>query len=140
MNFENRTFPDTFPKGCPPEDSMNNRLIVYRLIRGETITKDDFKSFKELGRDARGQKYPFIEYGLSVNTSYEELRKCWRGNPGLKKMFKNIGTGLTYECTGKVKATPSKAQKCHHTWWIYKEVDPSNFFQIVGGELVEGKK
>ncbi|ENJ9655628.1 hypothetical protein FDB88_11870 [Clostridium sporogenes] len=134
MKFINRSFPNIFPDGCPPEDSKHIRLKVYRLSEKDSITKDDFKSFKEKGIDKRDPKNPFIEYGLSVNTNYNELRRCWRGNPGLKRRFKKICSGITYECTGLVKATPSNYQKSHHTWWVYKEVDPSNFFKIGGGE------
>lgn len=135
MNFENRTYPRCFPEGCPPEDAINIRLKVYRLIEGDIIVDNDFKSFKELGKDVRSNNYPFIEYGLSVNTNYDELKKVRKAVPGLKKKFKNIGSGMTYECSGVVKATPNGRQKNHHTWWIYKEINPKNFFRIEGGEL-----
>lgn len=131
MDFKNRTYPDIFPNECPPTDSKHEKIQVYRLVKKDIISEEDFKSFIEMGRDARDPKNPFIEYGLSVNTNYDELRKSWRGNPGLKRNFKNICVGLTYLCTGCIKATPSKFQKHHHTWWIYKEVNPCNFFKLV---------
>lgn len=134
MKFNNRSYPKSFPEGCPPEDAKELRIKVYRLIENDMLTKNDFKSFKELGRDARSEKYPFIEYGLSVNKNYDELRRCWRGTPGLKKKFKNIASGITYECTGKLKYTPTKGQNNHYTWWVYNEVNPENFFEVEKGE------
>lgn len=131
MEFNNRSFPDIFPDGCPPNNSNHEKIKVYRLVEKEIISENDFKSFTELGRDAQDSKNPFIEFGLSVNTDYEELKKVWRGNPGLKRKFKKICKGFTYICTGTIKATPSKAQQHHHTWWIYKEINPCNFFDIV---------
>lgn len=139
MKYKNRSYPDFFPEGCPPEYAEQKKVHVYRLVSGERITIDDFKSLKELGRDARSQKHPFIEYGVSVNVDYEELMKCWRSTPSLKKKCKNICEGNIYECSGAVAFTPSETtpQKHHHTWWIYKEIDPSNFFSIKRGESSE---
>lgn len=123
-------YPDFFPNGCPPNDAAPLELKVYRLVKGDKIAKSDFKSFFEEGRDARHPKFPYIEYGLSVNTDYEEIKKYWRGSPALRKQFKNLATGVTYERTGVVKSTPTKMQKNHHTWWLCTNATPENYFII----------
>lgn len=130
MSEKKRDYPDFFPHGCPPKDAKPMEIKVYRLIKKGNISKKDFKSFIEEGRDIRNPEFPFVEYGLSVNTKYEEIKKSWRGNPALKRKFKNIASGITYKDTGVVKPTPSKAQKSHYTWWLCKDASPENYFQI----------
>lgn len=127
---DERGYPDHFPDGCPPENAKPMEIKVYRLIKGEKIDNTDFKSFFEEGLDARSPKFPFMEYGLSVNPNYDELKTYWRGNGALKKRFKNIGGGITYKQTGVVKPTPTKQQKNHHTWWLAKEAKPESYFTI----------
>ncbi|WP_077356116.1 hypothetical protein [Virgibacillus halodenitrificans] len=130
MSEKKYDYPKFFPDGCPPEDAEPMELKVYRLVKEDKISKDDFKSFFEEGRDARNPKLPYVEYGLSVNTKYEEIKKYWRGNPALKKKFRNVASGLTYKYTGVVKPTPSKAQRNHYTWWLCKDASPENYFLI----------
>lgn len=131
MNQKGHEYPDFFPDGCPPKEAQPVELKVYRLVKEDKISKSDFKSFIEEGRDARNPKFPYVEYGLSVNTEYEEIRRYWRGNAALKKKFKNIASGVTYKYTGVVKSTPSRIQKNHYTWWLCKNVSPENYFKIV---------
>lgn len=139
MDDEKKKYPDIFPDGCPPEDSEPMELEVYRMIKGDIVTSDDFKSFIELGIDKEDPKNPFIQYGLSVNRSYEEMYYYWRGSPALKKKFKNIAKGKIYKESGVVKPTPSKKQSNHFTWWLYKGVNPVKDFEIVGGEVDDEK-
>lgn len=140
MSVKKRTYPESFPEGCPPKESQECRLKVYRLTKGEIVTEQDFKSYKDLGINKVLKEYPFAEYGLSVYTSYEELKKVCRSTPSLKKKFKNIASGTTYECTGVVQKTPLKNQETHYTWWVCKGINPSNFFCIEGGESLETQK
>lgn len=124
-------YPDIFPNGCPPGDAKTMELEVYRLVESNQIGEKDFKSFIEEGRDHRNPKHPFVEYGLSVNPDCEELIKHWRSVGALKKKYKNIASGITYKDTGVVKFTPSRVQKNHHTWWLFKNALPENYFKIV---------
>ena len=103
---------------------------IYRIIKGDTILNEDFKSYIEMGKSNTSQQYPFIEYGISVNTNLEELKKAKRSIGALKK-FKNIAVGKTYKYTGVVQLTPSNIQPNHHTWWLYKDVYPETFFSII---------
>lgn len=130
LSQNNNQYPDFFPDGCPPNDAESMEIKVYRLVKGDKITKSDFMSFYEEGRDARSPIFPYIEFGLSVNSEYDELKKYWRGSPALKKKFKQIASGLTHKNTGVVKPTPSKMQKSHYTWWLYKDAKPEKYFNI----------
>jgi hypothetical protein len=130
LSHNKELYPDFFPEGCPPIDAKPIEVKVYRLIKGDKIDNTDFKSFIELDLDHRSTKFPFVEYGISVNTNYDELRKNWRGTGALKKKFKNIGSGITFESTGVVKPTPTKPQKHHHTWWLFKGGEPESYFVI----------
>ena len=70
-----KQFSKIYPKGFPPTEAISEKLFVYRLIKGFVPEEDDFKSFVELGRNVKSDKYPFIEYGLSVNTEYAVFGK-----------------------------------------------------------------
>jgi hypothetical protein len=130
LNNGKSLYPEFFPEGCPPEDAQPMEIMVYRLIKGESIDNEDFKSFFELGRDARHPTFPFIEYGISINTDYQELKSYWRGSGALKKAYKNIGAGITQKNNGVIKYTPTKQQKSHHTWWLNKAAKPEDYFMI----------
>lgn len=131
LNKIKSVYPDFFPNGCPPGDAETKELEAYRLVENDQICEKDFKSLIEVGRNQRHPKYPFMEYGLSINLNYEELIKHWRSVPGLKKKYKNIAFGITYKDTGVVKSTPSRTQKNHHTWWLFKNALPEDYFKIV---------
>lgn len=126
-----KKYPDFFPIGCPPSDAVSDEKNVYRLIKTDKIDKSDFLSFMEEGKDARHPSFPFIEYGISVNTDFEELKKYWRGSPALKKMFNNIASGTTCKNSGVIKATPTRNQLHHHTWWLCEGASPEKFFKKV---------
>ena len=124
-------FPDFFPEGCPPEDSIQENIEVYRMIVGENPNSADFKSFHELGRTASKIPYPFMEYGLSVNKDLNELKKIVKAAPVMKKKFKNIARGVLSNETGVIKHTPTKQQKNHITWWMFKDINACNYFNTV---------
>lgn len=129
----NKNYPNFFPKGCPPQDAIENEIEIFRLIQGDVVSKDDFKSQYELGKANNvtpESKLYFNKYGLSVNTNQAELEKMWRGNPHLKKKIKNIAKGITYKDTGVIKSTPSNGQKHHHTWWLCLNAAPEDYFEI----------
>ncbi|GAA0435383.1 hypothetical protein GCM10008983_09950 [Lentibacillus halophilus] len=126
-----RQYPDFFPVGCPPSDAKPMEIRVYRLVQGNTITKEDFKSFIEEGRNGSNPKFSFTEYGLSVNLKHEELRNYRRAVPALRKKFKNIAYGITYKDKGVVKSTPSAKQENHYTWWLCKDAEPESDFFIL---------
>lgn len=131
--MNNRKYPDFFPEHCPPVDALDHEVKVYRLIVGEEVDSTDFKSQHELGKLKRiTSESPdfFKKFGLSVNMEFSELESVWRGNPFLKKRFKNIASGITYKDYGVIKCTPSKLQKNHHTWWLFEDANPDEYFEI----------
>lgn len=124
-------FPDYFPEGCPPDDTIKEELPVYRIAKYNPINIKDFQVnfIKFPGKfddDVRA-------YGLSVYEDIESLERCRSKIPGLKRC-KHIYKAITKEQYGKIKRTPNDFGK-HITWWLYEKIDPLDVFTIyIGGE------
>ena len=140
MRFENRSFSDIFPEGCPPEEANHEKIKVYRMVKDKVLTEEDFKSHVELGLSYRPTKNPpFGEYGVSVNPNSQELINYAKSVPYLRRTFKYIAGGYTYICTGVVCSVGSRNQPSHHNWWLYKQATPHKYFKIEGGEICNGE-
>lgn len=122
------SYPDYFPKDCPPPNCETENRLLYRLCKGSEISSEDFKSYYLLGltfNDNRG-------YGLSMIASLEEARKYLLLPKKIlnDKKFKSIAKGYT-ENDGVWKYTASKKIKTHITWWLKNGVEPWKRFEIV---------
>ena len=124
-------FPDYFPEGCPPSDTIEEELSVYRIARYNPINIKDFqvnfiKTPGKFDHDVRA-------YGLSVYEDIESLEKCRSKVPGLRRR-KHIYKATTKNEYGKIKRTPNEFGK-HITWWLYEQTDPLEIFSLyVRGE------
>lgn len=122
-------YPDYFPEGCPPSDAVNDEIEVFRTcINEDKVTSDDFKSYYEM--DNERWKNNINAYGLSVMLKQEDCVKLMK-LPGMRKKFKSIAKGKTYNSMGVIKQTPSKTYKSHYTWWLYEDAEPEKVFKIV---------
>lgn len=125
-------FPKYFPPGCPPNDSSNEELEVYRYcINSDIVLADDFISYYQ--SNPNKYKNVIIAYGLSVLLNREECEKGLK-LPGIKKKFKGFSKGATYKDKGMIKRTPTNSIKSHCTWWIYESAQPENYFVIQSSE------
>lgn len=123
-----KLYPDFFPNNCPPVDAVEAKIDVFRYTKNSPPTEEDFKSHYEM----EPEKYLGVidAYGLSVISNLESAKNGLNLNPGLRKKFKYIAEGnLTTDC-GVIKQTPSRNQKYHMTWWLYKNVEPSMRFKV----------
>ena len=122
------TYRDYLPEDCPPDDAQPATGTVYRMLKGDRPTPDDFLSFREL---KPGKAYPSdcIASGLSVYTEIEGIRQLQRRVPRFRKA--KVGQGELDAVHGTIKNTPSQLHASHHTWWLAREAEPWTFFSVI---------
>ncbi len=118
-------YPEYFPKDCPPSDAQSLEIEAYRGCHNETVTRDDFKSYYELGKGSNKAEY----YGVSLFTDFEEV-KVMMSMPNFRRNHPFVAKGITKAECGEIKYT-GKSHKSHITWWLYEDATPEINFQIV---------
>jgi len=128
MTVNEQEYPDFFPAGCPPIDALTDEKNLFRLCRGLVPSKSDFASYYE----GNPEKYKnnINAYGLSMYQSNEDYMEAYRKFPRVR-MYSAVAKGITNNKRGSWKPTPSKNNPNHITWWVCKDVNPVDFFEIV---------
>ena len=106
------TYRESLPDGCPPEEAedVSEPRIVFRLVRSDPPTDDDFKSQR-----AENPKRPFHDEcrarGLSVHGDARDSARTM-------KLPAQKGKHI---CRVELDAGAGSIQKTgrgsHHTWW-----------------------
>ena len=118
-------FPDSWPAGCPPDDSEPATGEVYRLVKSNPPTASDFLTHHELGKLPNAP--PCLRCGLSVFRAREDAEHQYRAYPRLGKF---IAVGELQPEHGVTKLTQGR-QPTHTTWWSYEGVDRAAIFVSV---------
>jgi hypothetical protein len=118
-------FPTYWQDDCPPADAIDAAGKVYRVVKADPPTLDDFATHFETGRLPKASAC--LRCGLSV---FREVQDAIH----LKKLFPKIGKwvaeGDLYPSHGKTKLTSGK-QPTHTTWWVYENVDRRQPFSVI---------
>ncbi len=109
-------FPHNWPAECPPEDAEHANGWVFRLVRNNPVSAEDFKSHKEVGRAPQAPEC--LRCGLSVFRNREDAEHLHKLFPRLGKF---IARGELQELHGRVKLTIGR-QPTHTTWWAHEGV------------------
>lgn len=115
-------YPDYFPEGCPEQGStINDEREVYRIVKGESVSNEDFLSYKELGikDDCRA-------CGVSVYESLEKAIHYASLRPALGRM---VAKGVIGKDSGEYRLTCPRSG--HICWWPFRDVERSNCFSEV---------
>ena len=121
------SYPNFFPKGCPPKDAKNIEIIAYRICQNSVVTHDDFLSHYQLGLAPSFNSD--IKYGVSILSDKEKAFNMLR-LPRFSN--KNIAEGVTKKGLGVVKNTPTKQLgNVHYTWWLKEGANPEKYNSIV---------
>ena len=105
-------YPKFFPIGCPPADASPMKMVVFRMIDGETPAPDDFLPSK-IVYPHRKFDDECIACGVSVFQKFKDLEKRKNRFRAFRK--KNAASGQLHFVSGDVLKTFSAS---HHTWWI----------------------
>ncbi len=123
------TFPDWFPKPCPPETAVDAHGIVYRFAARKPIHPDDFRSHHELGLAPRAT--PCSRCSLSVYRTLNVARvKLLELRDRFPDRFgPHIAEGGLEARYGKLKQEGKEPD--HQEWWAYEGIERHEPFRIV---------
>ena len=129
-----RTFPPTFPAGCPPADAGPAGGTVFRIVADDPPVNDDFLSAAELGRQpppklTRAQACR--RHALSVYRSIDDARHHVSVFPGTGRF---IAAGVLVPDCGMTKDTPNPTHPSHVDWWCYDGIDRYRGFAVIEGQ------
>lgn len=113
-------FREQLPCDCPPEEAWEivTRTIMYRLIKGDTPTTEDFHSFRKLNPNAKVKGVSECQIrGLSVYCSPSDAK---RKSKYRDEMYRICAIELD-QGAGRV----IKSGRNHYTWW------PRDDFEIL---------
>ncbi|NEH46887.1 hypothetical protein GR215_34385 [Rhizobium leguminosarum] len=126
------SFPDGNPKGCPPDDVPYANCEVFRLVKNDPPTKDDFATLAE--QNKINDKHECECHGLSVFLERDDADFYASKYPYLGEL---ISKGSLSPSEGKLAPTPRKFKgidNSHSTWWPFLGIDRHVFFTIVSGD------
>ncbi|MFZ4789766.1 MAG: hypothetical protein ACOYMW_02505 [Candidatus Competibacteraceae bacterium] len=118
-------FPANWPEKCPPADAEDADGKVYRLVRSDPPTINDFRSHAELGKMLKAP--PCLRHGLSTFRRYEDAH---HQRDLLPMLGDRIAAAELKPEHGKTKLTSGK-QPTHTTWWPGEHVDRASLFRGV---------
>ncbi len=125
-------WPDHLPDGCPPEDATGASEQVYRFVKNDPPTPEDFLSWRELYPNKPCPKSLEECYvcSISVFTSKAAVRRLHKRIPTFKNMKPALGE--LNPTLGVIKNTPSnRTDKSHHDWWPPVDSKPWTVFNVV---------
>jgi len=121
---ENCTFPEYFPPCCPDDKAIDANGTVFRIVKAEKMTDDDFLSHHELRIAVNVE--PCIRCGVSVFDSLQGAIHRQKLSPRLGKF---IAKGILNPSSGKT-SLPKKESR-HMEWWAYSDVKRRTLFELV---------
>ncbi len=125
----NVAWPAFFPDECPPGDAVPAAGRFLRLVRNNPPEPTDFVALRIENPDDRRVADECQACGLSIVVAMDEIHRLQRRVPSQRTKF--IASGVLNHDLGRIKPTPSRMSKSHHTWWLPNGVDPSPHFAVV---------
>lgn len=113
-----RMWPDTYPAGCPPDSADETSGVVYRYVATASPASSDFVPLAELEPDRNFGSRRCQAVGLSVLRGLGDARA--RRIPAFRNH--RIASIILHATDGRIKATPTRRQPTHCTWWVPSDV------------------
>jgi hypothetical protein len=118
-------FPKDWPSGCPHESTPEANGVVFRIVKRNPASHEDFLSHHETGRMPKAS--PCLRCGLSLFRLLEDALNQQKLLPRLGKV---IASACLSSDHGKACATEGQ-QPTHTTWWPCEGVDRAKLFVFV---------
>jgi hypothetical protein len=127
-----KSFPNDWPSECPSSNSRPASGEVFRIVRSEFVSKEDFQTHHELGK--RKNADACLRRGLSVFKTQADAEHQIIALPFLGKF---VARGILEPRHGETALTSGK-QPTHTTWWPYCNIDRHEPFRVIDrGENVD---
>ena len=124
MSSDDTRFPTEWPANCPPADAVEGPLTVFRAVKDFPNDHDEFKSASETGKHKNA--CPCQRLGISVQETLRDALHHREAYP----YRGNIIVGVIGREHGNAKATPTKKQSGHWTWWPSEGLDRTSIFTL----------
>ena len=131
MVIDEYTWPDCFPEGVPPEDSVRASGLVYRIVKNIPPTSNDFLSWLQdnPGKPAPSNVGKEKPYGVSFWTKESRARRLMNNYSQPEQL------GTVYIVKGYLDASlgvtePSPNRKGHLTFWRAENTNPHHHINI----------
>jgi hypothetical protein len=121
-------WPPHFPDDCPPQDAFVASGAVFRAVKADPLSANDFLSYLEEEKPIRNATKRCQASGVSVQRTLEEARRHLATLPGV---YKYIAAATLMTAHGKMKPTPNKKWPEHLTWWPFAEVVRQAAFRVI---------
>ena len=121
------SWPDYFPDDCPPQDSEPASGEVYRLVKSNPPTEDDFEDYVNLYPERDFRERECRACGLSVFRDVEDASNLRDRVPAMRGHL--VARGKLNSELGRMKHTPGRRQS-HFTWWVPVGVECHRFFSV----------
>src|SRR5947209_8591582 len=102
------SFPDEWPPHCPPDDAVDASITVYRTVKADPPTEEDFLSYRELGKKV-AKHLECDACGISVMRTKADAVH----HRNLFQWSGVIAEGVLQHEHGKIKDTPSNKFPSH---------------------------
>lgn len=111
-------YEETLPQGCPPSNATEPiNLVVFRLLRTDTIGHEDFHSHTKLGLALPAGVDDCRWASCSV---FDDLSKA----AGLKRLPKFKNSRIARLTLTRDAGCVLKGGNGHYDWWMYRTFDP----------------
>ncbi len=110
---------EPLPEGCPPDaaEEVTQRRIVYRLVRNNPPTNDDFRSQRAEQLQQHFNVPECQVRGVSVFGDYAAAVKLSKSRPQRGKQVCRV---TLLRGAGRIQKTGSQS---HYTWWPLADYD-----------------
>jgi len=125
-----RTFPKNWPTKCPPADAKDADVVVYRTVRTDPPTNEDFLSWHEEGKEP---KYPGKECQACSVSVHRTQESAIHHREVCEYDGACIAVGVLNPSHGKTKDTPTRKFPLHVSWWPYEGIDRGAIFKVMPG-------
>lgn len=127
------TYSKHFPDNCPPSKSDMASGEFYRLIK-KAHEKPHPKDFLSWQQESPDKECPAgvsecQACGISIHLSLDDAKNLSLRIPSFRN--RKIAKGILNYQLGRIKHTPSRNEKSHHTWWIPEDSEPWKVFELI---------
>lgn len=122
----NLTWPSFYPSCCPPDDATSAEGVVFRLVRNDPPSADDFLPWS-VENDRVDKSTHCQSCAVSVFDRLDDVRQMQRRVPAQRP--KPVAEGELKSEMGVTK--PTGKNRGHRSWWLPEGIDPSPAFRVV---------
>jgi hypothetical protein len=129
------TWPEDIPAQCPPDDASPMTTIVYRFVKKDPPSEEDFSRPIDKPRKAQPSADEVCSlFALSVFTEADDIPIARQLIPGFKRRL--VAEGRITPNDGVMKPEPiadfgQAVIRSHHDWWLPRDHNPLPAFAMV---------